>query len=390
MNLADVYSFIDSKKRAVKGLLAEPGLTLQQYISQIGEDNDKRLNLQANAYPMAGDKTVLNSPHQLDQFRAQLAKEGSDMAMAGMFVGPSSKTWDKVSAQKATQMEKSGADARKIWSDTGTWKAPDGMWRQEIDDSAGRLTAGNVSADQMRKVNGGEWIKEKDFLREHYKTPEAKAIRTRASMRNGRVINGDTPKLFDTMEHGLLSDAYPELDKIRVALDDKMPMGNGAFAEDSKAIILSPMHDDAALGVQLHEVQHAIQQREGFAKGGSPDGLSYALADDAGNLRKQARQLNDSAYRNDPLGPSELLKPGARKKSLELEKQARDLDTWVSRINEFGDGYANKAYRNLAGEAEARATQTRIPLDAAQRRATFPEDSYDTPIGQLIMRFQSQ
>lgn len=84
MNLADVYSFIDSKKRAVNGLLAEPGLTLHQYMSQIGEDNDKRLNLQANAYPMAGDKTVLNSPHQLDQFRAQLAKEGSDMAMAGV------------------------------------------------------------------------------------------------------------------------------------------------------------------------------------------------------------------------------------------------------------------------------------------------------------------
>lgn len=47
---------------------------------------------------------------------------------------------------------------------------------------------------------------------------------------------------------------------------------------------------------------------------------------------------------------------------------------------------STKAYRLLAGEAEARATQARIPLDAAQRRALFPEDSYDVPINQLIIR----
>ena len=136
----------------------------------------------------------------------------------------------------------------------------------------------------------------------------------------------------------------------------------------------------------LHEMQHAIQQREGFAKGGSPEGLSYALADDAEKLRAQSRALDDSAWRNDPLGPAELLKPGARKKALALGKQAGDLESWASRINEFGDGYANTAYRHLAGEAEARATQARIPLDSAQRRALFPEDSYDVPMNQLIVR----
>ena len=83
MNLADIYSYIDSKKRAVGGLLENPGGTIDKYVSQFREDNRDRINLMANAYPMAGDKTVLNSPHQLDQFRKQLADEGANMGMTG-------------------------------------------------------------------------------------------------------------------------------------------------------------------------------------------------------------------------------------------------------------------------------------------------------------------
>jgi len=86
MNLADIYSYIDGKKRALGGLLAEPGLTIDKYVQQVREDSRDRLNLQANAYPMAGDKTVLNSPHQLDQFRKQLADEGANMALAAATV----------------------------------------------------------------------------------------------------------------------------------------------------------------------------------------------------------------------------------------------------------------------------------------------------------------
>lgn len=45
-----------------------------------------------------------------------------------------------------------------------------------------------------------------------------------------------------------------------------------------------------------------------------------------------------------------------------------------------------EAYAKLAGEAESRATQARMPLNAEQRRATFPADSYDVPLNQLIFR----
>ena len=44
------------------------------------------------------------------------------------------------------------------------------------------------------------------------------------------------------------------------------------------------------------------------------------------------------------------------------------------------------AYKRLAGEAEARATQARINMTPEQRRAMFPEKSYDVPLNELIIR----
>lgn len=43
-------------------------------------------------------------------------------------------------------------------------------------------------------------------------------------------------------------------------------------------------------------------------------------------------------------------------------------------------------YRRLAGEAEARAVQSRMNMTKEQRRAMFPLDSYDVPINSLIYR----
>lgn len=65
-------------------------------------------------------------------------------------------------------------------------------------------------------------------------------------------------------------------------------------------------------------------------------------------------------------------------------QQARETG-WARGGSEHSAGSFDN-YRNLAGEAEARATQARMMMDAAQRRATFPADSYDVPLEQLILR----
>lgn len=43
-------------------------------------------------------------------------------------------------------------------------------------------------------------------------------------------------------------------------------------------------------------------------------------------------------------------------------------------------------YQRSAGEAEARAVQARMNMTAAERAASFPLDSYDAPLDQLIVR----
>lgn len=82
--LADAFSYGDSLKRKVGGLLADPVGTIELGINRLKEDNNNTLNLFANAYPMAGDKTVLNSPAQKARFQKQAADYAASVGMAGM------------------------------------------------------------------------------------------------------------------------------------------------------------------------------------------------------------------------------------------------------------------------------------------------------------------
>jgi hypothetical protein len=84
--LSEIYSASDGLKRRVRGLLDDPMGTLAQKAAQFQEDQRDTLNLQSNAYPRVGERTVLNSPEQIAGFKQQLASKAADMAMAGATV----------------------------------------------------------------------------------------------------------------------------------------------------------------------------------------------------------------------------------------------------------------------------------------------------------------
>jgi hypothetical protein len=86
--LSEIYSASDGLKRRVRGLLDDPMGTLAQKAAQFQEDQRDTLNLQSNAYPRVGERTVLNSPEQIAGFKQQLASKAADMAMAGATVWP--------------------------------------------------------------------------------------------------------------------------------------------------------------------------------------------------------------------------------------------------------------------------------------------------------------
>lgn len=89
--LGEVFSYGDGLKRKLRGLLDDPAGTLALGVTRFGEDQRGLLNLQDNAYPMRGDKTVLNSPKQINSFRSELSDKSAEQAMAGMMLFHGSK-----------------------------------------------------------------------------------------------------------------------------------------------------------------------------------------------------------------------------------------------------------------------------------------------------------
>jgi hypothetical protein len=287
---------------------------------------------------------------------------GGPLAFApvAMFVGPNSKTWDAVKAAKAAQMEKAGVDARAIWSETGTFKGADGKWRQEIDDS-GSMFRGFGATDSQ---------------------PVGQAIHHPGAMK-----------------------AYPEMADMRaqsVSGSGGSFTGEMGYAPSSPTVNLGWDNGPGTQSVALHELQHAVQGREGFARGGSPSTVSVNvgslpdkdIVDAAAMLAENAAKWGISIediiakpprWMRDGYG--DLLTQDATKylaKTPDALKQAQGKlqESAAAMLNPF------ETYKRLAGEAEARATQARMNMTQAQRLAKFPFDSYDVPVNSLIVRGQ--
>lgn len=289
----------------------------------------------------------------------------------GIFGGELAKTADKEALSKAKKMADAGADQRAIWSETGWFKGGDGKWRFEIDDSAASMT-GALPEDWVAQAYKRGGIDEVKRLKDY--TPP--------------YLQEGTREVGDVFSHRKLTEAYPWATQHRsYQLDAKNPViGEGSYSPNTGTISISRANEPTARSAMLHELQHAVQDAEGFARGGDPGSMGLLLESLADKKRAEAQKLMSLAMSGDPLAPGKVLKPGARAKALSAEKTARDYASLAGRIEEFGPGIAQDAYKRLAGEAEARAVQARMNLTPAQRRALFPLDSYDVPLDQLIYR----
>lgn len=75
-----------------------------------------------------------------------------------------------------------------------------------------------------------------------------------------------------------------------------------------------------------------------------------------------------------------------------MQNNPQNRDAIIPELDKLRNEYRNlvdpqDAYRRLAGEAEARATQARMNMDMPTRLNTFPPESYDVPLDQLIVRY---
>lgn len=241
----------------------------------------------------------------------------------GIFAGVNAKTADLEALARARELKAAGVPDAEIWPQTG-WAldTPDRMPRFEIPDDAAKASYGAL-----------DWAA---------KNPQA------------------MPKISNVVKHRQLYDAYPDVSEIPLFTHK----GSGASFSDirqggSPSIKLSSF--DEPRSPAIHELQHAIQQREGFARGGSPE-TSAGVGMTKDNTMDFARKAYEQSHQTsgDPL-LEELL--GGAKKWEELTP--REQLGWI-------DQGRMMAYRNLAGEAEARLTQSRMNMTPEQRLAQYP------------------
>lgn len=185
------------------------------------------------------------------------------MALAG----EKAKTAPLSSRNLAESMEHKGRTKEQIFKDTGWFRGPDNMWRFEIDDSAAKVAN----------------------LDTHLKAPTNTLFRSMVGLRSkqqpkwvsGKVKVGTNIKLSDLLQHDKLFAAYPFLKEMRasVMVGPGVPKakegGALVFREKGGRIAYSPIVVRAktqadVLPTLMHEVQHYIQKKEGFAAGSSP------------------------------------------------------------------------------------------------------------------------
>lgn len=165
-------------------------------------------------------------------------------ASLNSFAGEKAITANVGKLDQAKAMLEKGADEVEIWQKTGWFKDKDEAWKFEIGDSKARLNPNFKS--------GG--------------------------------------KLGELLEHEELFKAYPELKDISVKkINDEGGEKLGYYDPNKKEIAINNIGDKSTL---MHEVQHAIQDIEGFAKGSGAKGENYRLSHGEAEARNVQNRLN--------------------------------------------------------------------------------------------------
>ena len=332
----------------------------------------------------------------------------------------------------AREMEAEKKDAKAIKMATGWERGADGKWRYEIADMKefdrnGNLLYRKNHPDYARYIElqdkelknlfeEGEELTDKE--REEY---EALSKKYESDTFGGEKLDNnhtleayvDAPELFK---------AYPELKNVGLRFENTG--GNEIASYRYISSVFDVDKDDVGeivvntgkvskntrtrevKSAVLHEMQHAIQEIEGFAGGGSPKSMQkrFEAAKEEWRARAWADALRDKA---DEMG--EHYNQAAVEKALidEYKEMGMDNDEWMPNkeirmkgFNYFARGYADRSldadiknfrlnestradfspyveYTRLGGEVESRNVERRMGMSAEERRASLASETED-------------
>lgn len=327
--------------------------------------------------------------------------------------GQKARTANSKTLQLAEQMEQEGASREEIWQETGWTRSMDGQsWRFEIDNSEAEYRGGG---DAQFRENHADYAEYQDLLQKMFEGTISESEMQRmeqlddiwsgeyARLRE-RVESGNAT-LADVLEHDSLYEAYPELRNVKVRLESDTGSKNGSYDPSTNTITISEDKpgDSAKVGTMLHEIQHAIQQIEGWESGASPEywaAREYESGDTASDRAQElySRILNslDKADQNKVIRYNELdremeatftadpeSEAGKRyaKYEAEQDKLYEELykNEWFRRLLDLQRKMEDpqsayyEMYLNTAGEIEARNVSERYRMAQEERRKTAPK-----------------
>lgn len=367
---ASIYDFENMSVDEIERLLTE----------EIAADAYAGLNWFSGDAPVqeaVRAETERNAPAR----RAEAQQETTGPPGRATAAGIGARTADSAALRRAEALEKSGTDNETIRQETGWYRGMDGQWRFEIDDSKIKLRY-EASAE-----NGREMIPNYTTL--------------------GNLI--DAPELFA---------AYPDMRNMDVVFQDLNDGAYGAYNRQFDSIDLSRKLKSSQydlLDTLTHEIQHAVQNREGFTRGTNPtywnrkleNGFdsrttsqkkrSAQLAEKYNQLKSADPQLMKAVEELEDMTPTvprgevdwdtlEQLTPDPPEWERYDAKREGILEKYGDRAYEYMDTVSQarsiqgeggrtptQLYYATAGEIEARDTTSRRRMSAEERKNTPPK-----------------
>lgn len=295
----------------------------------------------------------------------------------------------------AREMEKSGKDAGTIKAATGWERGADSKWRYETADfeyhPAGDLGYSRLLEKQSwhgelenlldRQIEG-ETLSEAEWKRFEELTELATGLKEQDALRE-RIY------LDDYVKDDELFQAYPEMKRTRLEFVD-LPSADycGGYLHPDNRIVINISWTDDVRSVLAHEIQHAIQTMEGFARGSNPGEFKNTVENVILDIVRatDGRILEGGGFDNTPKGIfaaldrkvpyGTILRHYDYPLSLVAEKYGyENIFDLVNDIGRFKSGI--QEYRSTAGEVEARNVESRLDFTSAQRRNTLAVSTED-------------
>ena len=309
------------------------------------------------------------------------------------------------SLREAQEMQAAGADMESIRKATGWHEGMDGKWRWEIDDSKMEY---HRAGDALFGRNHPEYAEQQRLEQKmlYGELTDAEQARLRAltetwgrerSRLSERVERGNA-RLEDVLDHEELFRAYPQLRHVRAVFDETPKGVLGSFSAEGNQITISEELRDAPQDMLIHEIQHAIQNAEGFAKGSNRQYWEEKLTNGDEIQSKGFQEAREKLiqFQLDEANEEVLALRDQLEKAGELDDGFREYDRiWEEaerrgldkKINEYYDLRENyydqlhkpqrsvpsELYYNTAGEIEARDAANRRPMSSETRKRIKPD-----------------